>query len=145
MGFWGRGYDHIGNFNFRVEIESLPVGRFTAVEGLGTETEIIEFGGTVDQMVRKRPGRTKCTNITLKRGWMESNALWDWRMEVCAGKVQRKAGSIILCSDSMEEICRYNFYEAWPTKAVGFSLDGKGNATNIEEYVLAVERIERAS
>ena len=83
MGFWGRNYDHVGNFNFRVEIEQLPVARFTAVEGLGVETEIIEFGGTVDQIKRKRPGRHKYNNITLKRGWMDSNVLWDWRMEVC--------------------------------------------------------------
>jgi len=144
MGFWGRNYDHVGNFNFRVEIEQLPVARFTAVEGLGVETEIIEFGGTVDQIKRKRPGRHKYNNITLKRGWMDSNVLWDWRMEVCRGRVVRKSGSIILCADDVSEICRFNFYEAWPTKAVGFALDGKGNATNIEEYVLAVERIEKA-
>jgi phage tail-like protein len=144
MGFWGRSYDHIGNFNFRVEIEQLDVARFTEVTGLGVETEVIEFGGTTDQIKRKRPGRHKVTDITLKRGWMSSNVLWDWRMEVCRGRVVRKSGAIILCADDVSEIGRFNFYEAWPIKSVGFSLDGKGNATNIEEYVLAVERIERA-
>ena len=143
MGFWGRGHDHIGNFNFRVELEGLSVGRFTAVEGMGSETEVIEFGGTVDQIRRKRPGRHKYTDITLKRGWMESDELWNWRMAVCKGHVERKSGSIIVCSDDGSEVCRFNFYEAWPTKAVGFKQDGMGKETNIEEYVLTVERLEK--
>lgn len=143
MAFWGRGHDHIGNFNFRVELEGLSVGRFTSVEGMGSETEVIEYGGTVDQIVRKRPGRSKYTDITLKRGWMSSNELWDWRMAVCAGHVKRRSGSIIVCADDGSEICRFNFFEGWPTKAVGFELDGKGNSTNIEEYVITIERLEK--
>ena len=143
MAFWGRGHDHIGNFNFRVELEGMVVGQFTNVEGMGSETEIIEYGGTTDQIVRKRPGRHKYTDITLKRGWMSSTELWDWRMDVCAGKVVRKSGSIIICADDGTEICRFNFYGAWPSKAGGFDQDGQGNKTNIEEYTLTVEVLQR--
>lgn len=143
MAFWGRTYDHIGNFMFRVEIEGMVVGRFTGVEGLGSETDVIEFGGTTDTIVRKRPGRSKYTNITLKRGWMDSNELWDWRMAVTRGDVQRRSGAIIVCDTDGQEITRFNFYEAWPLKAVGFDQDAKGNGTNIEEYVLAVEKVDR--
>ena len=39
---------------------------------------------------------------------------------------------------------RYNFFEAWPAKWKGFTLDGKGNDVNVEEIELAVEKIERA-
>ncbi len=143
MGFWGRGHDHIGNFNFKVEIEGLVVGAFTAVEGMGSETEIITYGGTTDQIQRKRPGRHKFTDITLKRGWLSDNQLWDWRMDVTRGNVVRKSGSIIICDTDMTEICRFNFYDAWPCKAGGFKQDGKGNATNVEEYTLTIERLER--
>ena len=143
MAFWGRGYDHIGNFNFRVEIEGLTVGEFTNVEGMGSETEIIEYQDAEDLVLRKRPGRHKYTNIKLKRGWTDNNQLWDWRMAVTRGDVQRRSGAIIICSDDGTEISRYNFYEAWPTKAGGFDQDGKGNGTNIEEYDLAVERLEK--
>ena len=55
MGFWGRGHDQIGNFNFRVEIEGLASARFKQLEGIQSETEVITFGGTVDQIQRKRP------------------------------------------------------------------------------------------
>ena len=144
MGFWGRGHDHIGNFNFRIELEGLTVGEFTALDGMGSETEIIEFGGTVDQIVRKRPGRHKYTDITLKRGWTHDNQLWDWRMDVTRGNIKRRSGSIIVCGDDGSEIRRFNFFEAWPSKAGGFNQDGKGNGTNIEEYTLTLERLERA-
>ncbi len=129
MAFWGRGFEHIGNFNFRVELEGLAVGKFTGVEGMGSETEIIEFGGTTDQIVRKRPGRHKYTDITLKRGWTDSNVLWDWRMAVCRGDVQRRTGSIIICGDDGTEICRFNFFGAWPRGKAAVLPSRKGRQT----------------
>lgn len=143
MGFWGRGHDHIGNFNFRIEIEGLASASFKAMDGIGSETEIITYGGTVEQIQRKRPGRTKWTEITLKRGYTNNPELWAWRRSVIAGQVERRAGSIIICADDGSEIVRYNFFEAWPTKWKGMTMDGKGTDTVVEELTLAVERVER--
>ena len=81
--------------------------------------------------------------MTLKRGYINNTELWDWRKEVIDGKVSRKSGSIILCGDDGEEIMRYNFYEAWPCKWKGFTLDGKGTDVNVEEVELAVEKLEK--
>ena len=138
-----REFDHIGNYNFKVEIEGVTVGAFRNVEGLDSETEIIEFQDGDDIVLRKRPGRTKYSNVTLKRGYTNNSELWDWRKAVIEGKVERKAGSIILCGDDGNEIMRYNFFEAWPAKWKGFSLDGKGADVMVEEMELAVEKIER--
>ncbi len=143
MPFWGRGHDHIGNFNFRIEIEGLASASFKQMEGLGSETEVIEYGGTVDQIVRKRPGRHKFTDITLKRGYTNNPELWEWRRGVMDGNVVRKSGSIIICADEGTEIMRYNFFDAWPTKWKGFSLDGKGTDGLIEELTLTIERLEK--
>jgi len=142
MPFWGRGHDHIGNFNFKIEIEGLQKAAFKGVEGLGSETEVITFGGTSDQVQRKRPGRTKYTDITFKRGYTNDESLWKWRKSVIDGVVDRRAGSIIICSDDGSEISRFNFFEAWPTKWKGFTLDGKGTDTTIEEVTLTIERLE---
>lgn len=139
-----RDFDHIGNFNFKVEIEGVTQGAFRNVEGLDSETEIVEYQDGDDLVLRKRPGRTKFSNITLKRGYVNSDELWQWRKKVVEGKVERKSGSVILCGDDGEEIMRYNFFEAWPCKWKGFSLDGKGTDVNVEEIELAVEKIERA-
>jgi len=138
-----RPFDHIGQFNFKVEIEGVTQGAFKNVEGLDSETEIIEFQDGDDIILRKRPGRTKYTNVTFKRGYVNSDELWNWRKKVIEGKVERKAGSVILCADDGSEIMRYNFFEAWPAKWKGFSLDGKGNDVTVEEMELAVEKIER--
>jgi phage tail-like protein len=139
-----RDFDHIGNFNFKVEIEGVTQGAFRNVEGLDSETEIVEYQDGDDLVLRKRPGRTKFSNVTLKRGYVNSDELWQWRKKVVESKVERKSGSVILCGDDGEEIMRYNFFEAWPCKWKGFSLDGKGTDVNVEEIELAVEKIERA-
>jgi len=135
--------DPIGNFNFKVEIEGVTQGAFRNVEGLDSETEIVEFQDGDDIILRKRPGRTKYSNITLKRGYINTTELWDWRKKVIEGVVERKAGSVILCADDGSEVMRYNFFEAWPSKWKGFTLDGKGTDVNVEEIELAVEKIER--
>ncbi len=145
MGFGDnrRGHDHIGQFNFKVEIDGVTMGAFKQVEGLDSETEVIEYQDGDDNLLRKRPGRTKYSNIVLKRGYVNTEDLWQWRKHVMEGKVQRKSGSIILCNDSGGEVMRYNFFEAWPCKWKGFSLDGKGTDVAVEELEFVVERWER--
>jgi phage tail-like protein len=138
-----RKHDHIGQFNFKVEIEGVTVGAFKNVEGLDSETEVIEYQDGDEIVARKRPGRTKYSNVTLTRGYINTDELWQWRKKVIEGKVERKAGSVILCADDGSEICRYNLFEAWPSKWKGFTLDGKGGDVTVEEVELAVEKIER--
>ena len=138
-----RGHDHIGNFNFKIEIEGVTVAGFRNVEGLDSETEVVEYQDGDDMYLRKRPGRTKFSNIVLKRGYVATEELWEWRKKVMDGVVERKSGSVILCDDTNEPICRYNFFEAWPCKWKGFTLDGKGTDAMVEEMEICVERIER--
>ena len=137
-----RNHDHIGNFNFKVEIEGVTQGAFRNVEGLDSETEVVEYQDGDDIILRKRPGRTKYSNITLKRGYINTTELWDWRKAVMDGKIERKSGSVILCGDDGSEIMRYNFFEAWPTKWKSVTMDGKGTAALVEELELTIERLE---
>ena len=138
-----RPHDHIGNCNFHLEIEGLTAGTFRNVEGLDSETEIVEYQDGDDLTLRKRPGRTKYSNIVLKRGYVSSDELWQWRKKVMDGSVERKSGSVILCNDAGDPVMRYNFFEAWPCKWKGFTLDGKGTDAVIEEVELVIERLER--
>jgi len=138
-----RGHDHIGQYNFKVEIDGVTEAAFKAVDGLDSETEIIEYQDGDDMILRKRPGRTKYSNITCKRGYVTTTELWDWRKTVMDGGVERKSGSIVLMNDKSEEIMRYNFFEAWPAKWKGFSLDGKGADVAVEEIEFVVEYWER--
>jgi phage tail-like protein len=140
--------DHIGAYNFRLEIQDaagafVPVGTFKAVDGLDSETEVIEYQDGDDLVLRKRPGRVKYGDITLKKGYLNSRSIYEWRQQVISQELPKKAGRIILVDDANQEIARYNFFEAWPSKWKGTSLDGKGNDVLTEEIELAVEKIER--
>jgi phage tail-like protein len=139
-----REFDHIGNYNFRVEIEGISVAAFQEVSGMEATTEVIEYQDGDDIVVRKRPGRTSYSNILLKRGYTATDELWEWMRATIEGTVERKSGSVILYGDDAKsEIVRYNFFEAWPCRWKGFSLDGKGTDVAVEELELVVERIER--
>ncbi len=138
-----RGHDHIGNFNFKIEIEGVTQGAFSSVEGVESITEIVEYKDGEDIIVRKRPGKTWYSNIILRRGFTNSEELWKWRKAVIDGKVERRAGSIILSGDDGSEIMRYNFFEGWPCRWSWGPLDGIDNGTAVEELEIAVEKIER--
>ena len=138
-----RDFDHIGNYNFKVEIEGVTVGAFQEVGGLEVIVEVVEFQDGDDLRLRKRPGGTSYSNIVLKRGYTATNELWAWMETVIDGPVERKAGSIILLDDALNEILRYNFYEGWPCRWKGLVLDGLGTGVAVEELEIAVEKIER--
>ena len=139
-----RSQEHLGAFNFRVEIEGLDVGGFRSVEGLQVKVESITYHQSKVRMPLKRPGRPEVGNIRLIKGYVNSDLLWRWCEQIRSGKIQRKSGSIVLLDDAGHETCRYNFFNAWPTQWSGFKLDGKGSEVLVEELELVVEHIERA-
>ncbi len=55
-----------------------------------------------------------------------------------------KSGSIILSTSRATKSCRWNFFEAWPTKWDGPDFSAKGTDVAIETLELAHERVERA-
>jgi phage tail-like protein len=140
-----RDFDHIGNFNFKVEIEGVSAGAFQEVSGLEVVTEVIEYQDGDDRVPRKRPGRTSYSNIVLTKGYTATDALWEWMNSVISGTVERRSMAIALFGDdAVTEIVRYNVFNAWPCRWKGFALDGMGAGTAIEELEVVVEKIERA-
>jgi phage tail-like protein len=138
--------DPIGAFNFRVEIEGVQCGAFRACSGLKVETEIFEYAeGGDNGQTRKLIGATKVGNIILRKGFVNSDALWKWRDEIvnAAGQVKRRSGSIVLCDDDGSEITRWNFHNAWPVRYEGPELDGKTGEAMVETLELAPERLEK--
>ena len=132
---------------FRLEIEGASLGAFKSVSGLESETEVVEYkDGTNPNIIRKLPGRTKYSNIVLKKGITSgSDSLYDWRQDIETGReFKTKAGSIVILDDTKAEVVRYNFYEGWPCKWRGVSAVGNGSVIAIEEVELAVERIVRS-
>jgi len=141
-----------GGFNFFLEIgglntgkEKTIVGGFKSMSGMTSETEIIEFKQGNDIIVRKKPGRTTFNNIVLERGYTATDDLFQWRKNIEDGKIDRRAGSIIILDqDGQSEVARYNFYEGWPCKWHVPELDSDSSGMAIEKIEIAVEKVERA-
>ncbi len=140
-----RPHDHLVTSKFKIEIEGVTQGAFVAMDGIESTTEVVHYADGDDIIERKRPGRTRYSNIVLKRGFVNSDELWQWYKHVVEGKIERKAGSVILVGDDGSEIMRYNFYEGWPCRWKSCVLDASGGTESIiEELEIAVEKIERA-
>lgn len=141
----GRGGERVGNYNFRVEIEGVDAGQFAAVDGLSVEQEIVEFrDGSDPSIVHKVPGQVKYGNLTLKRGYVHGDFMWDWIQASFDpnGDVTMMDGALILLDPRGREVVRYRFYNAWPAKWKGPTFSAEGNEVAIEEIVLAVESFE---
>ena len=138
-----REFDHLVSNKFLVEIEGVNVASFTTFEGIDTETEIVIFNNGNDLLARKRPGRTTYANLVLKRGYTNTDELWNWYKTVSDGKIERKSGSIISLGDDGSEILRYNFYEGWPCRWKGMKFDATENGTLFEEIEIAIEKVEK--
>ena len=75
--------DHIGAYNFKVEIEGIAgdvvEGAFKSAGGIESRVELLEYQQGEDIILRKRPGRVKYGDITLKKGYLATTAFYKWR------------------------------------------------------------------
>ena len=130
-------------FNFLVEIDGIQVAGFSECTGLSTETDIIEYREGNERVgIRKIPGLTKFTNITLKRGFTRSRDLWNWRKVVMDGGVDRRSGTIVMLGDDHAPVARFQFREGWPSKWEGPKLNAKSSEIAIETLEITHEGLE---
>ena len=135
--------DPYAGFNFLVEVDGITRAAFSECSGLSTDTDPIEYrDGSEDITVRKIPGLKKFANISLKRGMTTDLGFWNWRKTVLDGLTERKSGSIVLLNEAREEVLRWNFFEGWPTKWEGPSMNATGNEIAIETLEIAHEGLE---
>src|SRR3990167_8878260 len=126
--------DPYGGYNFEVILTGVSddggavKGSFAEASGLEAEVTPIEYrNGSEDITVRKIPGLKKFTAIVLKRGIVGDLGFWNWIVEAMNGKVRRTEGSILLLDENRQEVMRWNFKRAWPSKFTGPSLNAKNN------------------
>jgi len=133
---------------FGVEFQGQVVGAFRECTGLGSENEVVEYkasGPKGEYVIKKVPGRMKWNNVTLKRGITDAMDMWKWRKLVEEGKIKdaRKNGSIVMFSAQGQEVARWNFVNAWPSKLTGPSANATNNEVAIEELEITHEGYER--
>ncbi|UCD08522.1 MAG: phage tail protein [Dehalococcoidales bacterium] len=142
--------DPLLGVHFGLEVSGKISGYFTEVSGLGSETETIEqkvVNEKGHEVVLKIPGRLKWGDIVLKRGITSNLDMWEWRKQVEEGDVAnaRMNGSIVMYDQTLTEVARWNFNQAWPTKISGPTPKADSNEIGVEELTLAHEFIERVN
>ena len=141
----GQRIDPFGNFNFLVEIDGITRAAFQEVSGFDSTIDVIEHREGGDNLTpRKLPGQTKHSNIVLKWGVTDDAELYRWHRDAVRGNVQRRNGSIVLLDRRGQEVKRWNFFNAWPSKWDGPDLNAEGNDVAIETLELTHEGVELA-
>ena len=118
-------------------------GSFTEASGLDVEIPVIEYRtGSEDITVRKLTGLKKAPSaLTFKRGVTGHVGFWNWVVEALNGRVRRTSGSIVMLDENRQDVMRWNFARAWPTKYTGPSFNATKNEIAMETLVLAVESL----
>jgi phage tail-like protein len=139
-----------GAFNFIVNFDGAEIfGGFSDASGIGTEVTVAEyrFGNDKENHVRKVAGVHKVSDVTLKRGILNSKKLFDWIAATrTKGPEAQKSVTITLLDESQKPVQTWVLRGAIPMKYTGPTLAGKGGGdVAMEELVLSAEAMELAS
>ena len=131
-------------FRFTIEMDDLSVAGFSECTGLQIETEVQDYPeGGLNTHLLKFPGRTRQSNLTLKRGIVD-RLVWDWFYDLTQGKVKFRNGSILVRDPSGGEVVmEWQFKRAFPTKWVGPDLNATQNNVAVETLELCHQGLER--
>lgn len=139
-----------GAFNFLVNFDGGEFfGGFSDVSGIGTEVTVAEyrFGNDKENHVRKSAGVHKVSDVTLKRGILNSKSLFEWISATrTKGPEAQKTVTITLLDEAQKPVQSWVLRGAIPMKYTGPTLAGKGGGdVAMEEVVLAAEALELAT
>jgi phage tail-like protein len=137
---------------FLFEVDGLEIGQFTEVNGLSVEVavESVEEGGE-NQFVHKLPGRMSWPNITLKRGVIQADNLFDWLKDssgegyASKGKLERRSAAITLLALDGSRLRAWNLADAFAVKWSGPSFAATTNGAATEELEIAHHGFQSAS
>ena len=136
--------EYIGSW-FSVELDNGVKGFFTDVSGLSVEIGVVEqTDAKKDTATRKRPGTTKYGDISLKRTLSDDKSFWKWAKSIRDGKSDfRTKGAVVLYDIAGEEIGRWTFENAWPSKWSASDLDVGTDDLMVEEVTVTIEFLKR--
>jgi phage tail-like protein len=142
-------------FNYLVNLgdgtEGEVTGGFSEVSGLNAEVTVAEYrnGNAPVSYVTKVPGIHKAGDVTLKRGVIGAQNLYDWLELARSGDLSAKRNVEVKLKNenasSSGAVVTWKLFNAMPIKWTGPTLTAKGGTdVAMEELVLAVEYIEQS-
>jgi len=137
-------------FNFLVDLgtgnTAGPEAGFQECSEIGMTVDVIEYrnGNEKEHNVRKLPGLTRVSDVTLKRGIIGSLELYDWLDQIRNGDAAAYRTVLIHLQneDRSEVVQTWKLLRARIVKHVSGPLNAKGNDVALEEITLAYERLE---
>ena len=141
--------DPYGGFNFEVIVAGVSddgqavKGSFSEASGLEVELTPIEYrNGGEPLRPRLIPGMHKFSKVTLKRGIIGDLAFWNWVVEALNGLVRRTEVAVVLLDENRQEVMRWNFERAWPSKWTGPGLNAANNEIAMETLEICHEGMQ---
>ncbi len=142
-----------GAFNFLVALggsqgdgsEGTIIGGFSDASGLGFEVSYSEYrnGNEKFNTVRKVPNTHKLDDVTLKRGLVGSDDLFQWLKGVREGTADPRQVTITLLDEARQPVGTWVLRQAQPKKWTGPTLAAKGGGeVAMEEIHLVCEGID---
>jgi phage tail-like protein len=134
-------------FNFSVSFGGAEIfGGFSDVSGITTELTVAEYraGNDPDNHVRKIQGVHKVSDITLKRGLISAESVWNWINDArTKGPDAKKTVVISLYDETHQKVVqKWTAGGVLPLKWTGPTLAGKGGGdVAMEELVLSCESL----
>lgn len=140
-------------FNFLVSLggaqgdgsEGSIIGGFSDVSGLGVDISYAEYrnGNERFNTVRKVANTHKNDDITLKRGLVGSDDLFQWLKAVRDGAADPRQVTVTLLDEARQPVATWTLRNAQPKKWTGPTLAAKGGGeVAMEEISLVHEGIE---
>jgi len=150
-------YDPYKNFKFRVMWDGKYVAGISKVGGLTRTTQVVTHReGGDPSIVRKSPGQTEYSAITLERGVTHDAEFENWASKIWdfANRGQlgqeislqdfRKDIIIELYKEAGQKVMAYNVYRCWVSEFTALpDLDASANAVAIQTLKLENEGWER--
>jgi phage tail-like protein len=142
-----------GAFNYLVSLgggqgdgsEGTIIGGFSDVSGLGVDISYSEYrnGNAKVNTVRKVPNTHKNDDVTLKRGLVGSDDLFQWLKGVRDGVADPRSVTITLLDEARNPVATFVLTNAQPKKWAGPTLAAKGGGeVAMEELHFVHEGIE---
>ena len=135
--------DQLPGFLFSVEISGIQDAQFTECSGFEMKIDVEEYKeGGLNDYVHKLPGRQSFSNVTLKRGVINSIELWDWLHRIGTARAkqsEKKNVSVVLHNAKGEEQLRWNLIAAYPVKWSVPSLQSEQSSVLVESLELAYQ------
>jgi phage tail-like protein len=130
--------------SFLLEVDGLPIGRFSAVSGLSMNVTVETYQeGGENNYEHKFPGRVTWENLVFKRGITNDNNLFNWfEMTVGPGfmltdSFTRATAGVTMLSANGKRLRSWVIQDAFPVRWKGPDFDANNDEVPTEELEVA--------